>query len=123
MTAARAATASVLRAARDDHESVIALARDLIRIPSRAGADPYGPVLEAMSAWLAGHGLVPRRLTGPDGGTVALVCDVTGQVPGPRYVLDACLDTAPFGDETAWSHPPLSGVIDPSPSLFVTAKS
>ena len=27
------------------------------------------------------------------------------------YVLDACLDTAPFGDETAWTYPPLSGQI------------
>ena len=100
-----------LLTALEDHDSVMKLTRKLIRIPSRAGPDPYGPVLDAMSAWLAGHGLVPRRLTGPDGGTVALVCDVTGQVPGPRYVLDACLDTAPFGDETAWNHPPLSGVI------------
>src|SRR5262249_17056371 len=28
-----------------------------------------------------------------------------------RYVLDACLDTAPFGDEAAWAHPPTSGEI------------
>jgi succinyl-diaminopimelate desuccinylase len=27
-------------------------------------------------------------------------------------VLDACLDTAPFGDEAAWSYPPTSGQID-----------
>ncbi|MGH3601451.1 MAG: M20/M25/M40 family metallo-hydrolase, partial [Pseudonocardiaceae bacterium] len=26
-------------------------------------------------------------------------------------VLDACLDSAPFGDETTWTHPPTSGVI------------
>jgi succinyl-diaminopimelate desuccinylase len=26
-------------------------------------------------------------------------------------VLDACLDTAPFGDETAWTYPPTSGEI------------
>jgi len=32
--------------------------------------------------------------------------------PGPRYVLDACLDTAPFGDEAAWTYPPTSGAID-----------
>ena len=29
----------------------------------------------------------------------------------PRYVLDACLDTAPFGDETTWTYPPTSGEI------------
>jgi succinyl-diaminopimelate desuccinylase len=27
-------------------------------------------------------------------------------------VLDACLDTAPFGDEHAWTHPPTSAVIE-----------
>jgi succinyl-diaminopimelate desuccinylase len=42
----------------------------------------------------------------------ALVCEVTGDRPGPRYVLDACLDTAPFGDESAWTYPPVSGEID-----------
>jgi succinyl-diaminopimelate desuccinylase len=36
---------------------------------------------------------------------------VTGAGPGPRYVLDACLDTAPFGDESAWRRPPTSAVI------------
>jgi succinyl-diaminopimelate desuccinylase len=28
-----------------------------------------------------------------------------------RFVLDACLDTAPFGDEAAWTYPPTSGEI------------
>lgn len=89
MTARLAAHA--IEAARDDHDSVLELARDLVRIPSRAGADPYGPVLDCMSRWLAGHGLTPRRLAGPDGQVVALVCEVPGGRPGPRYVLDACL--------------------------------
>ena len=102
----------MLQAAKEDHDSVIALARQLVRIPSRAGADPYGPVLECMSGWLCRHGLVPRRLAGPTGETVALVCEVQGNADGPRYVLDACLDTAPFGDETAWTYPPLSARID-----------
>ena len=31
---------------------------------------------------------------------------------GSRYVLDVCLDTAPFGDEAAWTYPPTSGEID-----------
>jgi succinyl-diaminopimelate desuccinylase len=101
----------LLEDAHRDHRSVVDLARELVRIPSRAGADPCGPVLEAMSGWLTGQGLAPRLLTGPGGEAVALVCEVGGG-PGPRYVLDACLDTAPFGDETAWTHPPLSGRID-----------
>jgi succinyl-diaminopimelate desuccinylase len=64
-----------------------------------------------MAAWLATHDLPCTRLAGPDGGPVALVCEVTGAGPGPRYMLDACLDTAPFGDEATWAYPPTSGEI------------
>jgi succinyl-diaminopimelate desuccinylase len=100
-----------LSAAREDSTDVVKLIRELVRVPSRGGIDSYGPVLETMAAWLAGHGLACRKLTGPDGAVVALTCEVSGGRPGPRYVLDACLDTAPFGDEAAWTYPPLSGKI------------
>ena len=99
-------------AAREDHPSVLELARDLVRIPSRGGIDPYDPVLDCMACWLDAHGLECRRLTGPGGATVALACEAAGAVPGPRYVLDACLDTAPFGDQSAWKKPPTSALID-----------
>jgi succinyl-diaminopimelate desuccinylase len=81
-----------------------------VRIPSRGGIDPYDPVLDCMASWLDAHGLECRRLAGLRGMTVALACEVSGAATGPRYVLDACLDTAPFGDESAWKHPPTSGV-------------
>lgn len=100
-----------LRAAREDHDAVVKLARELVRIPSRGGIDPYDPVLDYMASWLGEHGLPCRRLAGPAGTTVALTCEITGSGPGPRYVLDACLDTAPFGDENAWTYPPTSGEI------------
>ena len=99
-------------AAREDSASVLELTRDLVRIPSRGGIDPYDPVLDRMACWLDAHGLECRRLTGPGGETVALACEAAGAVPGPRYVLDACLDTAPFGDESAWRKSPTSALID-----------
>jgi succinyl-diaminopimelate desuccinylase len=102
--------AAVSSSAREDHATVLQLARDLVRIPSRAGIDPYSPLLDHMVQWLAGRGLPCRRLKGPSGDVVALCCEVTGK-PGPRYVLNACLDTAPFGDESAWALPPTSGEI------------
>jgi succinyl-diaminopimelate desuccinylase len=100
------------RAAWEDHDSVVKLTRELVRIPSRAGADSYEAVLDCMSSWLADHGMTARRLCPPGGEAVALVCEITGGRPGPRYVLDACLDTAPFGDEAGWTYPPASGEID-----------
>jgi succinyl-diaminopimelate desuccinylase len=110
MTRAGEQAASLEAAAREDQASVLELARALVRIPSRGGIDPYDPVLECMASWLDAHGLGCRRLTAPAGATVALACEVTAAAPGPRYVLDACLDTAPFGDESAWSKSPTSGV-------------
>jgi succinyl-diaminopimelate desuccinylase len=103
--------ATLEAAAREDQASVLDLARALVRIRSRGGIDSYDPVLECMASWLDAHGLGYRRLAGPGGATVALACEVTGAAAGPRYVLDACLDTAPFGDESAWRQPPTSAVI------------
>jgi succinyl-diaminopimelate desuccinylase len=103
--------AALAEAAREDHPSVLELARELVRIPSRGGIDAYDPVLDCMSSWLRRRGLQCRRLTGPGGATVALACEVTGAGAGPRYVLEACLDTAPFGDESAWELPPTSGEV------------
>ncbi len=99
----------LLHAAAVDQAGVVDLTRELVRIPSRGGVDSYEPVLDRMSAWLHGRKLVSRRLAGPAGATVALVCEVHGHGPGPRYVLNACLDTAPFGNEDAWTYPPTSG--------------
>ncbi|MBT8224032.1 MAG: M20/M25/M40 family metallo-hydrolase [Dactylosporangium sp.] len=98
-------------AAAADHAGVLALAQDLVRLPSRAGIDPYELVLSHTEAWLAAHTLPSRRLLDTTGATVGLTCEVTGTRPGPRWVLDACLDTAPFGDEIAWTHPPTCGTI------------
>ncbi|HUY45500.1 MAG TPA: M20/M25/M40 family metallo-hydrolase [Streptosporangiaceae bacterium] len=111
MTGTEGAVINTLQAAREDHDAVVKLTREMVRIPSRGGIDSYDPVLECMAAWLGGHGLACRQLAEPEGTTVALTCEVDGGKPGPRYVLDACLDTAPFGDETAWAHPPVSGEI------------
>jgi succinyl-diaminopimelate desuccinylase len=81
-------------------------------VPSRGGLDPYEPIIDLVASWLSDHGLAPRRLLDSDGQPVGLVCDVAGSYPGPRYVLDACIDTAPFGDETAWQFPPTSAVVE-----------
>lgn len=102
----------VLVAAEEDHESVVELTRELVTIPSRGGVDPYDPVLDRLGAWLAHHNLPATVLTDSTGATVGLTCEVPGSRPGPRWVLDACLDTAPFGDERAWTHPPTSAVIE-----------
>jgi succinyl-diaminopimelate desuccinylase len=42
-----------------------------------------------------------------------LVVEIEGSRPGPTWLLDACLDTAPWGDTAAWSFSPAAGdVVD-----------
>jgi succinyl-diaminopimelate desuccinylase len=87
-------------------ESIAALTRELIAIPSRGGEDSCEPMIEHVSTWLKDHDVAVSVLTADTGSPVAVVGEVTGTAPGPTYCLDACLDTAPFGDLTAWDHPP-----------------
>ncbi|GIF14132.1 M20 family metallopeptidase [Actinoplanes teichomyceticus] len=101
---------ALLAAAHDDASSALRLIRDLVAVPSRGGIDPYGPVVDVVTGWLRARHLDPYVLHAEDGTEAAVVCEITGGHPGPRLVLDACLDTAPFGDENAWSHPPATPV-------------
>jgi succinyl-diaminopimelate desuccinylase len=98
------------RWAAEDHAGVVALTQQLVRISSRGGIDPYQPALDALRDWFTAHELPTRTLGTTE--PLGLVCDVHGAQAGPRYVLNACVDTAPFGDTTAWRHPPTSGMIE-----------
>ncbi|MEU5136972.1 M20/M25/M40 family metallo-hydrolase [Streptomyces californicus] len=89
--------------------SVIGLAKELIRRPSRGGLDDYEPVLSVLEDWLKARALPHRRLYDGAGELVGLLVEIAGGRPGAWWTLDACVDTAPFGDEEAWSFPPTSG--------------
>ncbi|MFE6335216.1 M20 family metallopeptidase [Streptomyces sp. NPDC057798] len=91
--------------------SVVELARELIRRPSRGGIDDYGPVLGVLEDWLAARCLPHRRLHDDAGELVGLLVEIPGGRPGSWWTLDACVDTAPYGDESAWSFPPASGEV------------
>jgi succinyl-diaminopimelate desuccinylase len=87
-------------------ESIVSLTRELVAIPSRGGEDSCEPMIEHVATWLKNHNVAVSVLTADTGCPVAVVGEVTGTAPGPTYCLDACLDTAPYGDLTAWEHPP-----------------
>ena len=92
-------------------ESILDLASELVRIPSRAGIDPVGGILDSLSNWLAQRDLKVNRLRGPAGQDVGLYLHLESDVHGPALCLNACLDTAPFGNEEEWHYPPTSGLI------------
>ncbi|WP_406738545.1 M20/M25/M40 family metallo-hydrolase [Streptomyces sp. NBC_00853] len=89
--------------------SVVELAQKLIREPSRGGIDDYGPVLSILEAWLSQRSLPHRRLHDNNGQLVGLLVEIHGGRPGPWWALDACVDTASYGDQAAWSFPPSAG--------------
>ena len=89
-------------------DSIIDLTRQLVRLSSRAGIDPYEPIIALARTWLRAH-KVPSTLLRHGKQTVGLVATVTGAAPGPVYMLNATLDTAGFGDESRWTDPPTSG--------------
>jgi succinyl-diaminopimelate desuccinylase len=96
----------------DDH-FVISVLQELVSIPTRGGIDPYDTIIDFIWGWFKLRGIGSHRLRDKTTDcTVALICDIQGTHEGPHYVLDACLNTAPFGDPTAWRHPPTSGIIE-----------
>ncbi|GAB3173036.1 succinyl-diaminopimelate desuccinylase [Myceligenerans halotolerans] len=105
-------TTAPLDRANADVESVLDLARHLVRIPTRGGIDPYDDAVTLLREWMTARDLNPEVLRNETGAPVAVTSRVQGSRPGPTWVLDACLDTAPFGDVDAWTHPPTSGVIE-----------
>lgn len=92
-----------------DIDSIVTLAAETVRLPSRGGIDSPEPVLSVLARWLNANGLQPLPLRDAEGAWVGLYLRWLAREPGPIVCLDACIDTAPFGDETRWSRPPASG--------------
>ncbi|HEV3363757.1 MAG TPA: M20/M25/M40 family metallo-hydrolase [Acidimicrobiia bacterium] len=90
--------------------SIVDLARRLVAIPSQGGVDPPAEIIDAVAGWLAEHDLPPSVLMNGNGESVGLSVDI-GSGTGPRFGLNACLDTAPFGDLGAWSSPPTGAAV------------
>jgi succinyl-diaminopimelate desuccinylase len=87
-------------------DAIVASVRALVACPSQGGIDPPDAVLEAGLAIAQGLGLDADVVDG-----LALVVRIPGGRPGPTWVLDACIDTAPVGDPTAWTTDPFGGEI------------
>jgi succinyl-diaminopimelate desuccinylase len=90
-------------------ESILRLLQELVRTPSRGGLDGYGPIIMLVHQWLDRQGISVEVLMDERGQPVGLHARV-GQ-GSPCYVLNATLDTASYGDEASWTHPPASGLI------------
>lgn len=108
-----------MQAALSTTESILELLSQLVRIPSRAGADDLVPVLACVEHWFHQRNLPCRRLLSKDRLPLGLYAELQGtravrnSEPRRHYVLNATLDTAEFGDPATWRYPPTAAsVID-----------
>lgn len=92
-------------------DSIVRLIQELVRQPSRAGVDSYDLIFSALSEWLSKHHVEHEKLADQNRNTVGLAGSVTGQLDGPAYLLNATVDTAPFGNAEKWSRAPTSAQI------------
>ena len=87
-------------------DSLVALLWQLVARPSRAGEDDCAPVMQVIADWLEPQGIVPVWLRDATGRPLGLCGEIVGARPCPTYLLDATVDTAPYGDPAAWTTPP-----------------
>lgn len=87
-------------------DTMIELLGELVSHPSQGGIDSPLALLHVISNWLDAHGVGHHWLRGDNGAPLGLWGEIEGQRRGPTYLLNACADTAPFGERAAWRYPP-----------------
>lgn len=92
--------------------SIIELTKTLVEIPSRADIDSNSEIQKSLENWFLDKGMVFHRLFDDDNNQVGLYMHISSNKPGPVLCLNACLDTAPFGDENQWHFGPTSSHIE-----------
>jgi succinyl-diaminopimelate desuccinylase len=105
------AAETILQRVEAEGDDILALAADLVAIPSE---NPPGDVDEAFafaSARLERWGFELEWLR-PAPGRANLVASIDTGRPGPHVVLNAHLDTFPVGDATHWTKPPIARTIE-----------
>lgn len=98
-------------------DRITRLTQSLVRIPSQGGVNSSLPICQALLEPLEEAGLKPEFLYHGETSSsssslpVGVIAEIKGDLPGPTYVLDAVVDTAPVGDPSLWSRAPFSGEI------------
>lgn len=90
--------------------SIVELAQQLVRLPTRAGIDSCEPLFDLLRDWFGGRSIAVDLIRQPGTGmSIGFTAEVSGRRPGPVYLLNATVDTAPFGDVSIWTGSPTSG--------------
>ena len=93
--------------------SITDLLRALVRIPSRADEDDLDQVCLHLEDWFRDRRVPVRVLTAKSGQRLGIYVEAAGKTTaGPWTVLNGTLDTAGFGDPSAWTFDPTRAEID-----------
>lgn len=93
-------------------DALVAQLQELVRIPSQGGIDDYRPIVLAVQRWLRAHHVEAMLLQDDnDDRCVGVWGAIRGVEPGPTYMLNATIDTAPIGAVETWTRDPLSAHI------------
>lgn len=99
----------VMAAAQRDQATVRDLTPALVRIPSRAGIDPYGRIIDQLSDWMEKPRLDHPPAARRHRSGRRRDHRISGLHPGPWWVLDACLLPRPRrASQHLWSDDQLS---------------
>ena len=91
--------------------SIVKLAQKLIEIPSQAEIDSCDPILFFLKNWLQDKDLKSTLLVNDLQENLGLLITIPGNQAQETYCLNACIDTAPFGNLATWEMPPNSGAL------------
>ena len=99
------------RSSGDELHEILDFAQAMVRRPSRAIDDDPAEIISLAERWCVEHSLPPEILMGDSGQPVGLYAVHEAAEPGPSICLNACIDTAGWGNLASWKLPPTSGKI------------
>ena len=89
--------------ARVERDAIVAMASELIGIPSPSGQERA--VMDHVAAWCAGRG-IEHEVVAKDPARPNVVISVGDAAAGPTVVMNGHLDTVPVSDAAAWESDP-----------------
>ncbi len=94
--------------ARVDRDAIVAMASDLVAIPSPSGEERV--VMDFVAAWCDGHGL-SYQVIAKDPARPNIVISIGDPSAGPTIAMNGHLDTVPVSDAAAWRSGPYEPLV------------
>jgi acetylornithine deacetylase/succinyl-diaminopimelate desuccinylase family protein len=101
---------------RVDRDAIVALASELIAIPSSSGEERE--IMEFVTGWCAGRGLRHQAFA-KDPNRPNIVISIGDPAAGPTIAMNGHLDTVPVSDPDAWESDPFAPTVSPDGTMLI----